>query len=93
MSAILPRPEASTSSEVSTLTNLTALGDGFVKKTGTTTLEADSSFILAGVEEDGYLVFNFGSDLPTKLKVRDSDNQGWTYITFQDGQIIASDTP
>ena len=93
MSCILPRPEASTSAEVDTLTALSILDNGFVKKTGTSTFTVEDEFILSGVDDDGYTVFDFGQSLPTKLKVRDSDNNGWTYLTFLDGQVIASDTP
>jgi len=90
MSHILPKPESSTSTEVEALTNLTELGNGYVKKTGTSDFEADDALAVVGVDLDGYTVFNFGSDLPTKLKCRDIDGNGWTYVTFLNGTIIAS---
>ncbi len=90
MSHILPRPESSTSSEVTTLTNLSELDNGYVKKTGTSTFESDDALAVVGVDLDGYTVFDFGSNLPTKLKCRDIDGNGWTYVTFLNGTVIAS---
>jgi hypothetical protein len=92
MSHILPKPEASTTSEVTTLTNLTALGNGYVKKTGTSTFEAEDVLVVSGTEVNGFMLFDFGS-LPTKFKCRDSDNGEYTYVSFKDGAIVASVYP
>jgi len=84
--------EQSTSAEVLALVNLTALGIGVVKKTGTSTFEVSTvSTNITETEEAGYRVFNFG-DMPVKLKVKNAGNSGYTYLTFEGGQIIASDS-
>lgn len=92
MSYIAPLGEQSTSTEIEALVNLTALGIGLVRKTGTNTFE--TSDYTTSIEESTsgiYKMFDFGST-PVKLKVKNATGDGYTYLTFQDGQIIASDS-
>ena len=96
MSYIAAEGEQSSSIEISTLTNLTVLGNGFVKKTGTNTFEIGTvdEVIPSSITESEngiYRVFDFGT-MPVKIKVKNVSGGGYTYLTFQDGQIIASDS-